>query len=250
MKKLCSAGVPFQGLDPLSKLVALLCVAALSMHWDKEAPLSVMLLFLAGAARFGAGMPWGKLGRRMGYIAGFGVPLFAVTALAAPSSGEQISAGFLSIPLNSVSAAAAVCLRMFCLFMSSLIYIETTDPKQFVVMMTTRLKLPYRFVFGVSMALTFLPLLAEEGRVAADARKIRSARAPRGLTERLAQLRGRLLVVFAGALRRIEQTAGAMDAKGFGAYPERTFLREAALSRGGVWLMAVSVICGAGLWFI
>lgn len=250
MKKLCSAGVPLQGLDPLSKLVALLCVAALSMHWDKAAPLSVMLLFLAGAARFGAGMPWGKLGRRMGYIAGFGVPLFAVTALAAPSSGEQISAGFLSIPLNSVSAAAAVCLRMFCLFMSSLIYIETTDPKQFVVMMTTRLKLPYRFVFGVSMALTFLPLLAEEGRVAADARKIRSARAPRGLTERLAQLRGRLLAVFAGAIRRIEQTAGAMDAKGFGAYPERTFLREAALSRGGVWLMAVSVICGAGLWFI
>jgi len=249
MEQRFSQRVRLQALDPLSKLVTLLCIAALCMHWDEALPLAFMLLVLIGIARFGAGMSWGSLGRRMGYIAGFGVPLFAVTLFAAPA-GETVSLGMLAIPLGALSAAAAVCLRMFCLFISSLVYIESTDPKQFVVMMTTRLKMPYRFVFGVSMALTFLPLLAEEAKLAGDARKIRSARAPQGIGERLAQFRGRLLAVFTGAIRRIEQTAGAMDAKGFGAYPERTFLWEAVLSQTGVWLMGLSVMISAGLWFI
>ncbi|GJM72627.1 hypothetical protein HMSSN036_48430 [Paenibacillus macerans] len=249
MKKLCSAGVPLQGLDPLSKLVVLLCVAALSMHWDKAAPLSVMLLFWQGPPGSGPGC----LGASWEGEWGISPAWRAVVCRHRLGRTFLRGADFRRVPVNpvnSVSAAAAVCLRMFCLFMSSLIYIETTDPKQFVVMMTTRLKLPYRFVFGVSMALTFLPLLAEEGRVAADARKIRSARAPRGLTERLAQLRGRLLAVFAGAIRRIEQTAGAMDAKGFGAYPERTFFAGGGVVPGRGVADGGQRDLGAGLWFI
>ncbi|MGG6313117.1 energy-coupling factor transporter transmembrane component T family protein [Paenibacillus macerans] len=238
-----------QALDPLSKLVALICLAMLAMHWDDPKLLAGLLLALAAAA-FEAGMTWRRLLRRMGYIVGFGLPLFAITAIAVQAEGGGPGAGPLPLSAGALATAAAVTLRMFCLFLSSLIYIESTDPKTFVVMMTTRLKLPYRFVFGVSMALTFLPLLAEEGRLAGAARKIRLGRRPKGIAERSDYWRGRLLSVFAGAIRRVEQTAGAMDVKGFGAFRERTFLREARLRASGVWVMTLSPVLTAGLWLL
>ncbi|MDU4697136.1 MAG: energy-coupling factor transporter transmembrane component T [Paenibacillus sp.] len=236
-------------LDPLSKLVALACLATLAMHWDDLLRQGALLLALIAAAKLGAGMSWRRLLRRIAWILGFGLPLFAVTALAVQLR-EGAGGETLLVSSTALTAGAAVTLRMVSLFLSSLAYIESTDPKDFVVMMTTRLKLPYRFVFGISMALTFLPLLAEEGRQAAAARKLRMGRRPRGIAERLSQRRGQLVTVFAGAIRRVEQTAGAMDVKGFGAYRERTFLRDVPLEAIGVWTMIVSLGLTAGLWLL
>lgn len=238
-----------QRLDPLSKLVALTCLAALAMHWDDPRRQAVLLVALVAAAKLGAGMNWRRLLRRLAWILGFSLPLFAVTALAVQVR-EGAAGGTLPISGAALSDAAAVTLRMVSLFLSSLTYIESTDPKDFVVIMTTRLRLPYRFVFGISMALTFLPLLAEEGRQAEAARKLRMGRRPRGIGERLERRRGQLVAVFAGAIRRVEQTAGAMDVKGFGAYRERTYLREVQLGAAGVWTMSGSVILTVALWML
>ncbi|MNJ69896.1 putative HMP/thiamine permease protein YkoC [compost metagenome] len=107
--------------------------------------------------------------------------------------------------------------------------------------MAQRLKLPYRFLFGVSMALTFLPLLEAEAKVSSAARKIRGGRAPRGLAERLRMWRSQLFAIFAGAIRRVQQTAGAMDAKGFGAYSDRTYLRDVPMRASGYIVSLSSV---------
>ncbi|RCX16184.1 energy-coupling factor transport system permease protein [Fontibacillus phaseoli] len=239
-----------QALDPLSKLIAVFSIAVLAMHWDTPVPLCIMLLLLTTTAVFGAGMSWSRLSSRMMFITVFGLPLFLITALTSPAGEEYMEWGVLRMSQDSLLYAAAITLRMFCMFLSSLIYIETTDPQDFVVMMTTRLKLPYRIVFGVSMALTFLPLLEDEGRNAAEARKIRLGRKPKGLWERLSIWRGNLVAVFAGAIRRVEQTAGSMESKGFGAYAKRTFLREVRISAGGYMLMVLSIAAVAGIWLL
>lgn len=241
---------PLHRFDPLSKLISLFCIAILAMHWDKPLPLCGLLLLLMASALYGAGMSWRRLAGRMGYIAAFGLPLFILTSLAVPGEGEDVALGGLRISSEAVLYAAAITLRMFCLFISSLIYMETTDSQDFVIMMTTTLKLPYRFVFGISMALTFLPLLEQEGRSAAEARKLRYGRKPRGLGERFGVWRENLVAVFAGAIRRMEQTAGSMETKGFGAYKGRTFLREVKVSAGGYALMILSFTAASGLWFL
>lgn len=239
-----------RSLDPLSKLVALLCLAVLAMHWDRPLPLVVMLVILIVTAKYGAGMTWKQLSKRMLYIGLFGLPLFILSAFAVPSEGmEDLTWGGTFIS-GSVLYALAITVRMFCLFLSSLIYIETTDAKDFVIVMTTYLRLPYRFVFGVSMALTFLPLLAAEGKMAGEARKIRYGRKPNGVKELLRIWKSNLISVFIGAIRRVEQTAGSMEAKGFGAYPERTFLREVRIQLKGYSLMCISLIGVGILWFI
>ncbi|MEF2966177.1 energy-coupling factor transporter transmembrane component T [Paenibacillus sp. M1] len=242
--------VPLLTLDPLSKLVSLFCAALLAMHWDEPLPLVVMLVALMLIARYGGGVSSGKLMARLRQIAWFGLPLFVLTALAVPGGPAVIEWGPFRLSGEALSYAAAVTLRVACLFLSSLIYIETTDPQDFVTMMTVSLKLPYRFAFGISMALTFLPLLEAEGKSAAEARKIRYGRRPRGPGERLRAWRGNLVAVFAGAVRRVEHTAGSMEAKGFGAYKARTFLRQVKVTAEGYALMIGSIAATAGLWFI
>lgn len=51
------------------------------------------------------------------------------------------------------------------------------------------------------------------------------------------------------ALRRIQQTAGAMEAKGFGAYPDRTFVRESMPLGRGIVLAGTAVALTAFLWW-
>lgn len=41
-----------------------------------------------------------------------------------------------------------------------------------------------------------------------------------------------------------------MDVKGFGAYRERTFLRDVPLKAVGVWTMLASLVLTAGLWML
>lgn len=241
MQKSIEKRFPLQRLDPLSKLIALFCLAILTMSTEHPLPQAVMLLFVLAAALGGAGMSAGRLGRRALFIAGFGLPLLILTSISAAEGQEYFAIGPISMTEGGLLYGAAVTLRMMVLFLSSLIYIESTDPKDFIVIMAQRLKLPYRFLFGVSMALTFLPLLESEAKISRAARQIRGGRAPRGIKERVTMWRSQLFAIFAGAIRRVQQTAGAMDAKGFGAYGNRTYLREARIRTSGYVVSVTSV---------
>ncbi|MNJ63060.1 hypothetical protein D3C77_589310 [compost metagenome] len=53
--------------------------------------------------------------------------------------------------------------------------------------------------------------------------------------------RSQLFAIFAGAIRRVQQTAGAMDAKGFGAYENRTYLRDATIRTSGYVVSFASI---------
>ncbi|MFD3261429.1 energy-coupling factor transporter transmembrane protein EcfT [Paenibacillus lentus] len=241
MQKSLEKRFPLQRLDPLSKLIALFCLAILTMSTEHPLPQAVMLLFVLAAALGGAGMSAGRLGRRTLFIAGFGLPLLILTSISAAEGQAYFAVGPISVTEGGLLYGAAVTLRMVVLFLSSLIYIESTDPKDFIVIMAQRLKLPYRFLFGVSMALTFLPLLESEAKVSRAARQIRGGRAPRGIKERITMWRSQLFAIFAGAIRRVQQTAGAMDAKGFGAYENRTYLREVRIRTSGYVVSVTSV---------
>ncbi|AWB43326.1 energy-coupling factor transporter transmembrane protein EcfT [Paenibacillus sp. CAA11] len=240
-----------QRIDPLSKLALLLCMAVLSMHWEKPAEQASLLVAALLSARFAGGMPWRQIYKGMAYIIIFALPLFIVTLIAAPAEGRNLlEAGPLSLSSGGIDAAGGAALRLLVLFLSSLIYIRTTEPRDFVYMLTVRLKVPYRLAFGVSIALTFVPLLEAEARNASAARRIRRGYPVTGISGRMAHLLGLAAAVFTAAIRRVQQTAGAMDAKGFGAFAERTFLRVPKYPVHG----RIFVICGlgvtVGLWLL
>ncbi|MCM3784874.1 energy-coupling factor transporter transmembrane protein EcfT [Neobacillus mesonae] len=232
---------PLHHISPLSKLVMLAALTAAVLSSESIVTQMVLFGILLAAGKAGAGLSFSSLKKAVLFVLSFGLPYFVLTSLAVQGKEVIWELGPLHVAMDSVILAGALTIRMFNLFMSSLLFISTTDPRDFVKSLTLRLKVPYRFAFGVSIALTFLPLLEEEGRVIAQAQRIRGGEQPKGMMNKLRWYRRFFISILVNCIRRVQQTAGAMESKGFGAYPERTYLRVRTFSPYGSWLAGAVV---------
>lgn len=238
-------------IDPLSKLVLLFCIAWLTMRLHSSLGQALLLFTVLLTARWAGGMPWGRQTKALALLAGFAIPYFLVTLLTVPGGQVLMHWGPLRLTVEALDTAGSVTIRMFTVFLSSYVFMFTTDPRDMVQSLTERLRIPYRFAFGISMALSFLPLLEEEARSISAAHQVRGQGKPAGLHGRLEWWRIFASALIHNAVRRMQQTAGAMEAKGFGAYPDRTFLREGMPMRKGLALAVSAVMLTAGLcWYI
>ncbi|MEC0182350.1 energy-coupling factor transporter transmembrane component T [Paenibacillus peoriae] len=236
-------------LGPLSKLIWVGCFSLLSMAWDSTLHEAALLAVLIAVAWLGARLTLVRQFRAMSFLIGLGIPYFILSILAIRAGHTVISWGPIVITTEGLDIAGALTLRIFILFLASYIYLSTTDPRDFVQALNLHLRVPYRFAFGISVALTFLPLLEEEGHTIMAARRVRGQKTPRGLRNRLSYWSGYAAVVLVNAVRRVQQTALAMEGKGFGAYADRTYLRELGIDRFGYICAVVAVIATAVLWW-
>lgn len=226
-------------VGPLSKLAMLFCVSLLGIVWNELLLQTVLLAALMVAARLLAGIAFARQLQAMSFLIGLSIPYFLLTLLAVRSGSVWWQWGLLVITSGGWHTAGALTLRLFVLFLASFMYIATTVPRDFVQAVHQTLKVPYRFAFGLSLALTFLPLLEEEGKVIAAARCVRGSRPPRSLAGKARWWGGYALAVSANALRRVQQTASAMEGRGFGAYDDRTYLQPIKAAAAGSWWAAL-----------
>ncbi|MDP4095605.1 energy-coupling factor transporter transmembrane protein EcfT [Paenibacillus sp. P96] len=236
-----SGAYPLHAVGPLSKLVMLISVSLLGMVWNTVLLQAVLLMVLILAARLLAGVSLPRQFKAMSFLVWMGLPYFVLTLLAVRTGSVWREWGPLVITYEGWNTAGALTLRMFVLFLASFIYIATTNPRDFVQAVHQRLRVPYRFAFGLSIALTFLPLLEEEGKVIAAARRVRGSKPPRGLGGKARWWGGYAQAVLVNAIRRVQQTASAMEGRGFGAYTDRTYLRPVKASPAGLgWASALA----------
>ncbi|AZH27976.1 MULTISPECIES: energy-coupling factor transporter transmembrane component T [Paenibacillus] len=241
---------PLHRLGPLSKLIWVGCFSLLSMSWDSTLREAALLAVLIAVAGLGARLTLARQLRAMSFLIGLGIPYFILSILAIREGHEVASWGPIVVTAEGLDIAGALTLRIFVLFLASYIYLSTTDPRDFVQALNLRLRVPYRFAFGISVALTFLPLLEEEGRTIMAARRVRGQEPPRGWSNRLSWWSGYAAAVLVNAVRRVQQTALAMEGKGFGAYAERTYLRTLKNGRLGYVYAVIAVFATAVLWWV
>ncbi|MBY7737259.1 energy-coupling factor transporter transmembrane component T family protein [Paenibacillus polymyxa] len=241
---------PLHRLGPLSKLIWVGCFSLLSMAWDSTIREAALLVVLIAVAGFGARLTLARQLRAMSFLIGLGIPYFILSILAIREGNTVASWGPIVITAEGLDIAGALTLRIFVLFLASYIYLSTTDPRDFVQALNLRLRVPYRFAFGISVALTFLPLLEEEGRTIMAARRVRGQEPPRGWGNRISWWSGYAAAVLVNAVRRVQQTALAMEGKGFGAYAERTYLRTLENGRLGYVCAVIAVFAMAVLGWI
>lgn len=232
----------FHRWDPLSKLAVLMCTAVIAMIWQGAAMQGVLLVLCVLAARQGARISWVRIFRGMKIILAVAVPYFVLTALTVHGHTLWLEWGPFKLTLEALDKAGEMSLRMISLLLSSLAYIATTDPQDLVEGFVRRLRIPYQFAFGISAALTFLPLLEEEGQSIRSAKQVRGHRPPKGIAARLSWWGKFIAAVLLNSLRRVQQTAGAMESKGFGAYPDRTFRRSPQVPWWGPSLAVIAVL--------
>lgn len=224
-------------LNPLTKLVFVGSVMiALTLIVDPITPLIVAFLVLLTMIVLGR-IPPGALLRtlRLFLVAAFG--LFWTTAFFyAPAAGTAVHSllrlGPAVLTDQGAAYGASITFRILAIFAASLLFTFTTDPTALLQALIQQWHLNHRFGYGVLAAYRFVPLFESQLAGIRAAHRVRGVPEGGGLTTRYRRLTGYLVPLLAGGVRQAERVAVAMDARGFGAYPTRTFYRRSAFQFG------------------
>ena len=240
-------------LNPVAKLIAAAVIAlALVLSVDWVSALTALVLevplFLA------VGVPLRSLLIR-GSIVAVAAALTALTNLLYGEPRGTVHWHFLLITVSdgSIELAFAMFLRVIAIALPSVVLFLDVTPTELADGLGQVLKLPARFVIGALAGLRMVGLLRQDWRYLGYARRARGV-ADHG---RVRRLLGQAFALLVFALRRGSKLATAMEARGFGAYPNRTWARpsifgwrESAVVAAGLCIAAaaVAVSVASGTW--
>jgi energy-coupling factor transport system permease protein len=211
------------GLNPLTKLAAcLLAAAVVSTAGEPITPTLVTLLAL-GTTRFPGRVPWHILLRPMmfGLVAGTG--LFWTYTI------------FYAGPGDAWLYGATMAARLLAILSASAMFVLTTDPSQFVRSLIHQLGVSPRIAYAVFTAYRFVPLLEIEFETIRAAHRMRGGVGRGGTLEWAREMLGYAIPLLASSVRKGEHVALAMESRGFGALPQRTYYRVTTLARADLW---------------
>lgn len=170
----------------------------------------------------------------------------ALTALTNLLYGEPrgtVHWQFLLITVSdgSIELALAMFLRVLAIALPSVLLFIDVDATELADGLGQVLKLPARFVVGAMAGLRLVGLLRQDWQYLGHARRARGV-ADHG---RIRRFVGQSFALLVFALRRGSKLATAMEARGFGAYPTRTWARPSTFGAREFTLIAAGVAIAA-----
>jgi energy-coupling factor transport system permease protein len=235
---------PLARFNPVFKLSALLLYTlVLTLFFDPVTPAVFLLIAIAGGCLLG-GISLRSVGRLvlvfMPAVAGIFLANILFNRLNATSPALW-QAGPIKVTGTALVIAASLSLRLLAFAMLSMVFVRTTSPGDFILSLVHQLHLNYRLAYGVLAGYRMLPLLGEEYALIRAAHRVRGVREGGGPAGRVSRARRYAVPLLAGAVRRAGRVALAMDARGFGALPTRTYRRRIGVA-GRDWVFLASVI--------
>ena len=135
------------------------------------------------------------------------------------------------IPMEDVWTALSLAFRALAFATLSLLFIFTTNMVHFILSLIQQLKLPPKLAYGILAGYRFLPMLKNEFTQVRAAHRIRGVNRPKSWKEKIIQYQRFAIPLLAGAIRKAERTAVAMESKGFTGAKTRTFYRPMVIQR-------------------
>jgi energy-coupling factor transport system permease protein len=221
-------------LNPLTKLALSMPVAALVSLTDEPlTPLAIATVAAGATWRLG-NVPLAGVLRPLGFalLLGFGMFWTGVLYYAGlGSDGPSILPGPVHVSMASLVYGVTMVSRTLAIFATSSLFVLTTNPIDFVIALIHQARLPVRVGYAVFAAYRFVPLVQEELDNIRAAHQVRGAATGRGVLARLRRVIGYAIPLLAISVRRAERVALAMDSRGFGARPNRTYFRTTTVTR-------------------
>jgi energy-coupling factor transporter transmembrane protein EcfT len=146
-----------------------------------------------------------------------------------------IQLGPLRVTGVALVNASSLVARLVALGAFSAVFVRTTDPSDLVLSLVHQARLSYRVAFGTLVGLRMLPLLQGEYATIRAAHRVRGIDEGRGLRGTWRRIRRYSIPLLAGAVRKAGRVALAMDARAFGAYDDRTYMRRLVVT-GADWV--------------
>jgi energy-coupling factor transport system permease protein len=151
---------------------------------------------------------------------------------------------------GALAVGFATGLRIAAIVALALIAGLSTTGPDLVRSTVQQLRVPYRIGYTALAAFRFVPRFGYELEVIRQAHRVRGAHGGRGPFAAVARWSGYIVPLLAGAIRHAERVALAMDARAFGAYPERTERHVVPFrTRDVVFTVLFLAATAAILWF-
>lgn len=231
-------------LDPVTKTVALFAVSFLAFGSFVTWPQLLILAFAFFAAVVLGGLSPGEIWKATKWLAIACLFFFLIQAymLKVPGQVPVLRLGQKVIYLETLDYSASVSVRIYTIFLVSLIFIRTTHPRDLAVGFVQILNLPYKVPYAFFIALRIIPLIEEEARCINEAHKVRGYGEKTGLGDRLQNIKRFTVPLLVRSLRDASITSHSMESRGFGAYPRRNYVEEVRMSTAGKVITASCII--------
>lgn len=240
-----------QQVNPILKLLSLLLViAAMVAVFDPWTPFAVVVLTIILLRGLG-GIPLKVIGLFLLPFSLFALSFVWISVLFPRERGTDIlfQLWFVPVAMENVLTGIALGLRSLVFALWSLLFVLTTEPTKLMLGLVQHCKLPPRFGYGMMAAYRFIPLFRQELNQIRAAHQIRGMGEAKSLRGRWEQLKRYAIPLLAGAIRKAERIAIAMESKGFDGSRERSYYRRIAWTKydllyGMLLLVVVASIFG------
>jgi energy-coupling factor transport system permease protein len=237
-------GSLFTRVDALSKLLWVILVILVTFQLQSNVARAIMLAFLLFVLLL-ARIPFKSVWSALPIILVMGTLLFIVNLFTTPSTSFFEVAGF-TVGKEAFERGLEYFLRITIMVLASFIFIWTTDIRELMTGFVW-IGMPYRFAFAIFLALRFLPIVQQEVDAVKAAHAIRGRAVGSPIRHRFRLWQRYMFTVIVNGLRKAENTALAIESRGFGAYPDRTYVKTFHWTRTGVVLLLSFIAFSAWL---
>ena len=232
---------PLHRVDPLTKLAALFAVSLLAfgvyIAWVQIVVCAAVLFAALVLARI---RPLEIVRSTWPFILAC-ISFFLVQAVTLPGAHEAFRLFGHPVSVEGADYALASALRIYTILLASLVFVRTTDPRELAIALIVQLRIPYRIGYAFFIALRIIPTLEEEIKTIRAAQAVRGVARQRGLAGRIRETKRYAMPLLVGSLRKASMMVMSMEARAFGAYPDRTFVEVPRMGPVGI------VVCVAML---
>src|SRR5215216_1812409 len=153
---------------------------------------------------------------------------------------------FLFVEREALLYGLSATQRIVITVIAGMIFLSTTRNEE-VAIGLVRLGIPYRFAFAVSTALRLVPTIVATGLTISQAQRSRGLDLKSGsVVQRIRKYVPLLVPVFVSTIRSTNVFSMALESKGFGASPKRTFFLQTAMGRRDVLVVVAFAVLLAG----
>jgi len=212
-------------LDPRTKMVMAICLSTLALIYNTPDRL-ILLLAVTVMLLLMLRIHFRSVWRYLKPLLSLMLMVFVIQCIFTRGGEVLLALGPIALVTGKgLLIGAGLVLRIIVIIAAALI-LTTFSSRDFILGLV-QWKIPYELAFMVSIAIRFLPLFRDEMVNVVTAVQLRGVEFKKVAWGKKIELCRRLLFpVVYGALMKTQQLAMAIEARGFRAYPRRTYLRR------------------------
>ncbi|MFX0068879.1 MAG: energy-coupling factor transporter transmembrane component T family protein [Promethearchaeota archaeon] len=222
---------PVHNLDPRAKLYLAIIASALSLIFAELVPLVILLLalipiiILAGSIR-----EWARSMR--------GLVIFIVFI------------AVINTIFTTVTFAVAMVTRLVALMTAFSIFFLTVHPDD-LAQALIQMRIPFSFAFAMSMAIRYVPTIAQEAQTIREAQMSRGLELERGnIIKRIRNFIPIIVPLIIGSIRRALSVAESLESRAFGSTKNRTYLHPLKMGGKDYAVIVILTLILVGLVYI